>query len=68
MPTLALHFAIDYLGPDCKSRAKGNLRITYLITFLFIILLWITDYYAIDCFSAIFIESSRVEVLAVGET
>jgi len=40
MPTFALHFVCNFLGPDLKTNKIRDLVITYMITFIFLILIW----------------------------
>ena len=47
LPTIALHFAIEFLGPYNSNRAKNDLKIAYVLTISFFMLLWTTPYFVI---------------------
>ncbi len=40
MPTLALHFVIEFLGNDLKKNAQKDLKIAYALTLIFLVLVW----------------------------
>lgn len=43
LPTLALHFAIEFLGPFRIRTAKRDLSIAYFFTFVFLYLVWTSN-------------------------
>ena len=43
MPTLALHFSIAFLGKNIPPKTHIHLKIAYFLTFVFLILVWVSD-------------------------
>ena len=47
LPTIALHFSIEYLKENVPASALRNLKIAYSLTMVFLTLLWATDKFVI---------------------
>ena len=47
LPTIALHFAIEYLGENVEKTVLRDLKIAYFFTFLFFVLLWSTNQFIV---------------------
>lgn len=51
LPTIALHFAIKFIEPYAPVRAKSDLIYAYIITFIFLFLVWFSDQFIIGTIS-----------------
>jgi len=47
LPTIALHFTIEYLKENTPASVLRNLKIAYSLTIVFLILLWTTDKFVV---------------------
>lgn len=50
MPTIALHFAIEYLHSDASRNSRYHLRIAYVITLIFVAILLTTNKFIVGCY------------------
>lgn len=50
LPTLALHFSVEFLGASAPPKTRTHLKIAYLLTFTFLFLLWLTDQFIVGIY------------------